>query len=112
MPFGTQVAKLFTEIGQRVPLHCTAVGKVLLAGGPGEDDLVRDLTLAAFTPRTITSRRALQRELAAIRAAGFAMDREEHELGGPAWRPRCATHRGRWWRQSASQGRAAACCPP
>lgn len=79
---GTQVAKLFTEIGQRVPLHCTAVGKVLLAGGPGKDgDLVRGLTLAAFTLHTITSRRALQRELAAIRAAGFAMDHEEHELG-------------------------------
>ncbi len=79
---GTQVAKLFTEIGQRVPLHCTAVGKVLLASGPGEDgDLVRGLTLAAWTIHTITSRRALQRELATIRAAGYAIDREEHELG-------------------------------
>jgi DNA-binding IclR family transcriptional regulator len=80
---GTQVAKLFTWIGQSVPLHCTAVGKVLLAGmTPRETgNLPAGLSLIRYTPQTITSRRALWRELAIVRAAGFATDREEHEVG-------------------------------
>jgi IclR family acetate operon transcriptional repressor len=78
---GTQVAKLFTEVGQRVPLHCTAVGKVLLAFAPDMADLLAHLQLPRFTPRTITSHPALQRELAEVRARGYAVDREEHEVG-------------------------------
>jgi IclR family acetate operon transcriptional repressor len=89
---GTKVSKLFTEIGQRVPLHCTAVGKVLLAYAPPaeREDLVARLELRRLTPNTITSRGALRRELAAVRSAGCAVDREEHELGvacvaAPVW---------------------------
>lgn len=80
---GTRVAKLFTEIGQRVPLHCTAVGKVMLActTPAGDAAPAAGLDLPRFTPRTIATRRALQRELAAVRGAGYAVDREEHEMG-------------------------------
>ncbi|MDR7542758.1 MAG: IclR family transcriptional regulator [Armatimonadota bacterium] len=89
---GNKVSKLFTEIGQRVPLHCTAVGKVLLAYAPPaeRDDLLAHLDLRRLTPNTITSRSALRRELVAVRSAGCAVDREEHELGvacvaAPVW---------------------------
>lgn len=78
---GAQVAKLFTEVGQRVPLHCTAVGKVLLAYAPDARAVLPALTLTRFTGQTITSRAALERELAAVRARGYAVDREEHEAG-------------------------------
>jgi len=78
---GAQVAKLFTEVGQRVPLHCTAVGKVLLAYAPDARDLLPRLVLMRFTRQTVTTRAALERELAAVRARGYAVDREEHEAG-------------------------------
>ncbi|MDR7420264.1 MAG: IclR family transcriptional regulator [Armatimonadota bacterium] len=78
-----QVATLFTRIGQRVPLHCTAVGKVLLAfAAPHEADrLWRKLLLQRSTPYTLTSRQALVQELRAVRSDGYAVDREEQELG-------------------------------
>jgi IclR family transcriptional regulator, acetate operon repressor len=65
-------------VGLAVPLHCSALGKVLLAFGaasmPSEPYQPR-------TPRTITSRRALAAELAAIRDRGYAMTAEELEPG-------------------------------
>jgi IclR family KDG regulon transcriptional repressor len=78
-----QVATLFTRIGQRVPLYCTAVGKVLLAfAAPDEAGrLWRRLTLQRSTPHTLTSREALIQELDAVRLSGYAVDREEQELG-------------------------------
>ncbi|MDR7520109.1 MAG: IclR family transcriptional regulator [Armatimonadota bacterium] len=78
---GAQVAKLFTEVGQRVPLHCTAVGKVLLAYASDVRAVLPHLTLTRFTAQTITTPAALERELAAVRARGYAVDREEHEAG-------------------------------
>ncbi|MDR7540560.1 MAG: IclR family transcriptional regulator, partial [Armatimonadota bacterium] len=75
------ITKLFTQIGQRVPLHCTAVGKVLLAYAPDQEDLLRRLRLRRFTPYTITTAAELRGALAAVREAGYAVDREEHELG-------------------------------
>lgn len=78
---GAQVAKLFTEVGQRVPLHCTAVGKVLLAYASDSRQLLPRLDLIRFTRHTITTRAALERELALVRARGYAVDKEEHEAG-------------------------------
>jgi IclR family acetate operon transcriptional repressor len=59
------------------------VGKVLLAFAPPaeREELIECLELRRLTPNTITSRGALRRELAAVRSAGCAVDREEHELG-------------------------------
>ena len=65
--------------GTRVPAHCSASGKLLLAFGP---DAVREqfLKLAPFqvlTSATITGAKALARELALIKRQGFAEDRQE-----------------------------------
>lgn len=72
-----------TKVGRRIPLHCTAMGKVLLAHKEaGEvDDLLGSRPLFAETPHTIVDHELLRQELAAIRAAGVAHDREEHEVG-------------------------------
>ncbi len=71
-----------SAVGARFPLHCTANGKALLAALPPEraDELIPN-PLPRFTPATITSRRQLQAELARIRDAGVAFDREEHTEG-------------------------------
>ncbi len=70
-----------TQVGERFYLHCTGVGKAILAFLPPEESrrIVAEAGLPAFTPTTITDRRALARELARIRTQGFAIDRSEHE---------------------------------
>jgi DNA-binding IclR family transcriptional regulator len=74
--------KIDTYIGRRMDLHCTGVGKIILAFGPAD---VRDRVLAKqvyirHTRNTITSPRMMQRELARIRKLGYAVDDEEEEL--------------------------------
>ena len=69
--------------GSRVPLHCTASGKLLLAMLPASarKRLIAQLALSAFTDRTITDRRRLEQELARIRAQKYATDDEEYHAG-------------------------------
>ena len=64
-------------IGRRIPLHCTAVGKSLLAFS----HLPLPAVLEQKTPRTITQSSALKAHLDEICAAGYALDDEEHEPG-------------------------------
>jgi IclR family acetate operon transcriptional repressor len=62
--------------------HARASGKLLLAfARPEQRDPLLAGRLPKLTPNTITSRKALQRELEAIRREGFAVDREEFALG-------------------------------
>lgn len=75
--------EMFSQAGRIGPAYCTGVGKAMLAFLP-EAERRMALTLQAyhhFTPATLTSAAALDEELAAIRARGFAFDREEHEPG-------------------------------
>ena len=69
--------------GSRVPLHCTASGKLLLASLPAarRRKLVASLDLARFTERTLVEPRALETELARIRRDGYATDDEEYLAG-------------------------------
>ena len=74
--------KLFSEVGKRFPLHCTAMGKVLLADlPPPELHAVLDRPLTAYTEKTITGRARLAAELAHVREQGYAVDREEITRG-------------------------------
>lgn len=74
---GKRLVRLFTAPGSRAPLHATGVGKVLLAFG----GVPEGLALTPYTPYTLTSREALERELAGVRERGYALDNEERELG-------------------------------
>ena len=65
-------------VGMSVPLHCAALGKVLLAFGAAELPKGR---LEQRTDRTITSRTVLAAELAAVRERGYAVTIEELEPG-------------------------------
>lgn len=75
--------RLTLEVGSRVPVHCTASGKLFLAMMPPRDAaaLIEGLALDALTSRTITSAKALQKECERIREAGFSEDREEFIAG-------------------------------
>jgi IclR family KDG regulon transcriptional repressor len=65
------------EIGQYLPLHCTALGKVMLAFG----DLQAPDPLERYTPHTILDPDELNQHLETIRQQGYAMDDEEYDLG-------------------------------
>jgi DNA-binding IclR family transcriptional regulator len=77
-----QAIRMSTSVGARAPVHCTADGKALLAFQP--EEVVAQMIgqgLPVRSPKTITDPKALQRDLAAIRARGYAVDDEESELG-------------------------------
>lgn len=65
-------------LGRSEPLHCTALGKVLLAAGAAELPTGR---LARLTPKTITRRSVLEADLADVRQRGYALTDEELEPG-------------------------------
>lgn len=72
-----------TEIGRQAPVHCTAIGKSLIAYRAPED-LKRFLgpkRLTRYTPRTITTLRELIPHLESIRKQGYAVDDEEFDPG-------------------------------
>jgi IclR family KDG regulon transcriptional repressor len=74
--------RMYSRVGRRSPLHCTALGKALLAHQP-EATLI-DLLQAGLPPhtaRTITTARTLRAELRQIRQKGYAFDNEEFEEG-------------------------------
>lgn len=75
--------EMFSNAGKVGPAYCTGVGKAMMAYLP-EDALERALqqqSFFKFTAGTLDTRESLLAELAAIRARGYAFDREEHEPG-------------------------------
>jgi DNA-binding IclR family transcriptional regulator len=65
------------QVGQMSPLHCTALGKALLAFG----GVPMPETLEPYTARTITDPAELRRALEEVRGAGYAVDDEEFDPG-------------------------------
>jgi len=76
---GAHAQRSHSAVGQRKPLHCTSQGKAILAALPPErrDALVREMTLTAVTPRSITDRRRLLAELKLTAQRGWSIDDEE-----------------------------------
>lgn len=71
--------RMYSRIGARAPLHCTGVGKVLLAYTAVEE--WPELDLRRYTDRTIVDRDDLIAAGADIRRRGWGWDEEEHERG-------------------------------
>jgi IclR family acetate operon transcriptional repressor len=80
---GAKLLTLRAGVGLRLPAHCTALGKCLLAQLPEEQArrAAGPEPYPALTERTLTSWPALARDLAGIRATGVAGSRDEYELG-------------------------------
>jgi DNA-binding IclR family transcriptional regulator len=71
-------------VGSRLPMYSSAGGKALLARLEDQQlDLIlkEKGRLKGFTPNTITSYKALKKELAKIRQQGYAVDNEELYYG-------------------------------
>ncbi len=76
---GQQQIDLDQAPGARLPAHCTAIGKLLLAHLPDrrQREQIAEMTLTRCTPNTITAKMALRRELQDIRERGLAAAKEE-----------------------------------
>jgi len=78
-----QRIRMISRVGASSPIHCTAVGKAILATMPRArvEEMLPQLDTRRFTRRTITSRDALLEELERTRRRGYAVDDEEREEG-------------------------------
>ena len=77
--FGQQMA---TWVGKRMPIHCTGLGKALMAFLPSEQIEFRiKQGLIRYNDNTIVSARKLKEELLKTKLRGFALDDEEETVG-------------------------------
>lgn len=87
---------LIAQVGGRLPLHCSAVGKVLLShGGPGLAEAVLSGGLKGYTPRSVVRPDALRKEIADCRRTGTATVRGELTTGVDAVATRVVDGHGR-----------------
>ncbi|MBU4047794.1 IclR family transcriptional regulator, partial [bacterium] len=77
----SQTIRMISYVGKRTPLHCTALGKVLLTYLSAEERkrILGEKALPRLTENTITDEEELEKELGKVREQGFALDREENE---------------------------------
>lgn len=75
--------KLATWLGKRMDLHCTGVGKAILAHLPEEEAnlIISSHGLPRHNENTIASPRRLREAIAETRRLGYALDDEEDEIG-------------------------------
>lgn len=77
--------KLISRVGEEIPLHAGASGKVLLAYAPEVvSKRILSAPLRTFTPNTIVDESELHREIEEIRESGFARSVEEVNAGACA----------------------------
>ena len=101
---GGQAVTVSLKAGRRDPAHCTATGKVLLAALP-EADLDRFFErgrAVRATPKSLTSRARLMKEIERARANGYAIDDDELATSSAASACRSSAPRPRGRGLSAS----------
>lgn len=80
---GPQMVRLFTTVGNRVPLHATGAGKALLAWlpAPRREAILERIELHQHTTHTISDLGSLRKALEEIRDRGYAVDDQEFDDG-------------------------------
>jgi DNA-binding IclR family transcriptional regulator len=79
----TRSVRMITRIGASNPIHCTSVGKAILAFLPEDRaaEVLRKIRFERFTTRTLVTAEALKTEMEKTRRRGYAVDDEEFEEG-------------------------------
>ncbi|WP_413307495.1 IclR family transcriptional regulator [Bacillus sp. 1P10SD] len=80
---GNETLRMHSKVGKRAPMHCTSVGKAILAFLPTSIvlDILERKGMALHTEKTITNKDDFIRELADVKRNGYALDLEENEYG-------------------------------
>lgn len=71
--------RIASQVGMRLPAHCTGVGKVLMAylGPEMRQEIIAAKGLPRYTQNTLTDAASLEAELTRIREQGYAVDNQE-----------------------------------
>ncbi len=92
---GNHALTIAAAVGQRLPAHCTASGKLFLAHLPEQElDTFLSKPLQPYTQKTITSPDKLRKEIELIRWQGYSFDDEEMEEGIRATAAPIRNHKG------------------
>ncbi|MGE8203286.1 IclR family transcriptional regulator [Heyndrickxia sp. NPDC080065] len=80
---GNEILRMHSKVGKRAPMHCTSVGKAILAHLPTSVvlDILERKGMPVHTDKTITDKETFQKELIKVKQKGFALDLEENEYG-------------------------------
>lgn len=80
---GPSTLATYDWVGSLTPLHATSSGKVLLAALSADERnrILKEVGLTPRTPRTITQRHQLEEQLADVVRNGYAVTREEFDIG-------------------------------
>ncbi|MGE1061524.1 IclR family transcriptional regulator [Megasphaera paucivorans] len=75
--------RISTNVGTRLPLHITAVGKAILSGLPEEEllSIINRLKFIKYTDYTLCNKNDLMQYIKKVKAFGYAEDFEELEIG-------------------------------
>jgi IclR family transcriptional regulator, acetate operon repressor len=78
-----QAIRAFFRPGTRSPFHSSGIGKAILAFSAPErrESMLAETKLESFTPHTLTTRGALEADLARIAERGYSLDDEERNIG-------------------------------
>lgn len=80
---GNETLRMHSKVGKRAPMHCTSVGKAILAQLPDNviEGIIERKGMPVHTIHTITDKEVLMKELEQVRVRGYALDLEENEIG-------------------------------
>lgn len=80
---GNELLRMHSRVGKRAPMHCTSVGKAILANLSKAEaiDILERKGMPRHTDDTITDLDQFLKELDAVREQGYALDLEENEHG-------------------------------
>jgi IclR family transcriptional regulator, KDG regulon repressor len=80
---GTETLRMHSKVGKRAPMHCTSVGKAILAHLPSSVvlDILERKGMPMHTDKTITDWDVFLQELIQVKQKGYALDLEENEYG-------------------------------
>ncbi|HZK25914.1 MAG TPA: IclR family transcriptional regulator [Thermoclostridium sp.] len=78
-----QSLRMYSQIGERIPVYCSALGKVLLANldVAYRNKIVQRINFVPYTENTIVDKEQFILELGKTKQRGWAIDNQEHESG-------------------------------
>jgi IclR family transcriptional regulator, KDG regulon repressor len=80
--YGYDSAGSPSQVGERLPASVTALGKAMVAyGEPQFQRNIAEFELAKFTPHSVVDADKFLEEMSQVRAAGYALDRQESKMG-------------------------------
>ncbi|MDP4162260.1 MAG: IclR family transcriptional regulator [Bacillota bacterium] len=80
---GNETLRMHSKVGRRAPMHCTSVGKAIMAHLPSSAvmDILEQKGMPMHTERTIVNKDRFLQELRQVKQQGFAFDHQENETG-------------------------------